>query len=81
MNATAAPPRRSNRSVGYHEMAQQHGTTLDRALNNYVTMEQKLRQDVIGGLDIIVNNLNLTDIRRRETRPARHLLPRAEPVA
>jgi len=44
---------------GYHEMAQQHGTTLDRALNNYVTMEQKLRQDVIGGLDVIVNNLNL----------------------
>jgi hypothetical protein len=44
---------------GYHEMAQSHGTTLDRALHNYVTMEQKLRQDVVGGLDIIVNNLNL----------------------
>jgi hypothetical protein len=40
-------------------MAQEHGTTLDRALHNYVTMEQKLRQDVVGGLDIIVNNLNL----------------------
>jgi hypothetical protein len=43
----------------YHDMATQHGTTLDRALSNYVTMEQKLRQDVVGGLDIIVNNLNL----------------------
>lgn len=43
----------------YHQMALQHGTTLDRALNNYVTMEQKLRQDPIGGLDVIVHNLNL----------------------
>ena len=43
----------------FHQMAQQHGTTLDRALNNYVTMEQKLRADPIGGLDMIVNNLNL----------------------
>ena len=43
----------------FHEMAQQHGTTLDKALTNYVSMEQKLRQDVVGGLDIIVNNLGL----------------------
>lgn len=43
----------------YHELATQHGTTLDRALNNYVSMEQKLRSDVVGGLDVIVNNLNL----------------------
>jgi hypothetical protein len=43
----------------FDEMATQHGTTLDRALTNYVTMEQKLRQDVVGGLDVIVNNLNL----------------------
>jgi hypothetical protein len=43
----------------YHQMAQQHGTTLDRALNNYVSMEHKLRADPIGGLDVIVNNLNL----------------------
>jgi hypothetical protein len=43
----------------FHEMATQHGTTLDRALSNYVSMEQKLRTDVVGGLDIIVNNLNL----------------------
>ena len=45
----------------YHQMAQQHGTTLDRALSNYVSMEQKLRSDVVGGLDIIVNNLGMKD--------------------
>jgi len=44
----------------FHEMAQQHGTTLDRALTNYVSMEQKLRSDLVGGLDVIVNNLGLT---------------------
>jgi len=43
----------------YEAMAKEHGTTLQRALNNYVGMEQKLRTDVVGGLDIIVNNLNL----------------------
>jgi hypothetical protein len=43
----------------YHEMAQQHGTTLDRALQNYVGMEHKLRNDLVGGLDVIINNLNL----------------------
>src|SRR4029077_951341 len=40
-------------------MARSQGTTLDKALNNYVSMEAKLRQDVIGGLDVIVNNLNM----------------------
>jgi hypothetical protein len=43
----------------FERMAKEHGTTLERALNNYVGMEQKLRTDVVGGLDIIVNNLNL----------------------
>src|SRR6188508_2725071 len=43
----------------YHEMAQQQGTTLARALNNYVSMESKLRADPVAGLDTIVNNLNL----------------------
>lgn len=43
----------------FHELATKHGTTLQRALTNYVTMETKLRSDPIGGLDIIVNNLNL----------------------
>jgi hypothetical protein len=43
----------------FHEMAQAHGTTLDRALTNYVSMEQKLRSDPIAGLDLIVHNLGL----------------------
>lgn len=43
----------------YHQLAQQHGTTLARALNNYTSMEDKLRSDPVGGLDVIVNNLNL----------------------
>ena len=43
----------------FHQMAAQHGTTLERALSNYTQMEQKLRQDPIAGLDIIVHNLNL----------------------
>lgn len=48
-----------NNIRNFHEMATQHGTTLARALNNYVSMEQKLRTDLVGGLDVIVNNLNL----------------------
>ena len=43
----------------FHEMAQQHGTTLQKALNNYVGIENKLRADPVAGLDVIVNNLNL----------------------
>jgi hypothetical protein len=43
----------------YYQLAQQHGTTLDRALDNYTGMERKLRADPIGGLDVIVDNLNL----------------------
>jgi hypothetical protein len=43
----------------FHEMAQAHGTTLEKALTNYVSMEQKLRADPVGGLDLIVHNLNL----------------------
>ena len=42
-------------------MAQEHGTTLQQALDNYVGIEQKLREDPIAGLDVIVNNLGLTD--------------------
>ena len=49
----------------FHQMAQQHGTTLDRALINYTSMEHKLRSDVIGGLDVIVNNLGLKTARRQ----------------
>ena len=45
----------------FHQMAQQHGTTLEQALTNYTGMEQKLRADPVAGLDIIVYNLGLTD--------------------
>ena len=64
-NAYHALPRRprddEHASASSTRWRQQHGTTLDRALNNYVSMEQKLRTDLVGGLDIIVNNLNLQD--------------------
>ena len=43
----------------FQQMAEQHGTTLQKALGNYVSMEQKLRADPIAGLDVIINNLNL----------------------
>jgi hypothetical protein len=43
----------------FHELARSQGTTLDKALNSYISMEAKLRQDVVGGLDVIVNNLNM----------------------
>ena len=56
------------RPVGhFHQMAQQHGTTLEKALNNYVGMENKLRADPVAGLDNIVNNLGLTT--RRPAQP------------
>ena len=45
----------------FHQMAQQHGTTLEKALDNYTGIEAKLRKDVVAGLDSIVNNLGLTD--------------------
>jgi hypothetical protein len=40
-------------------MAQQQGTNLNRVLSNYTTIEHKLRGDPLGGLDLIVDNLNL----------------------
>ena len=43
----------------FQQMAAQHGTTLQKALNNYVGMEARLRADPVGGLDMIVNNLGL----------------------
>jgi len=43
----------------FQQMAKQHGTTLQQALTNYVSMEQKLRADPIAGLDLIVHNLDL----------------------
>ncbi|RPH75990.1 hypothetical protein EHM76_00115 [bacterium] len=43
----------------FERLARTQGTTLQRALTNYVNMETKLRNDPVGGLDVIVNNLNL----------------------
>jgi len=43
----------------YQKMAREHGTSLQRALDNYTGMETKLRNDVVGGLDLIISNLNL----------------------
>jgi hypothetical protein len=37
----------------YAEMARQSGTTLDRALENFVTIENTLRQDFLGGINQI----------------------------
>lgn len=48
-----------NRIRHFHDLARSHGTTLDKALHNYVSMEDKLRTDPIAGLDVIINNLNL----------------------
>jgi hypothetical protein len=43
----------------YHDLAVKQGTSIRRAMDNYYGMEQKLRSDVIGGLDTIVRNLNI----------------------
>ena len=45
----------------FHQMAQQHGTTLQKALESYTGIEALLRKNVVAGLDQIVNNLGLTD--------------------
>jgi len=43
----------------YHDLARQQGTTLGKVMGNYTGMERKLREDPIGGLDVLVHNLNL----------------------
>jgi len=45
----------------YHKMATEQGTTLEKALHHYTSMEDKLRSDPIAGLDVIVNNLGIQD--------------------
>jgi hypothetical protein len=44
----------------YHEMAAQTGQNLRQVLQNYHGMEQRLRQDLFGGVDLIINNLGHT---------------------
>jgi len=43
----------------FQQMAAQQGTTLERALTSYTSMEQRLRQDPVAGFDVITQNLNL----------------------
>jgi len=43
----------------FADMAAQQGTTLERALTSYTSMEGKLRQDPFAGFDTITYNLNL----------------------
>ena len=45
----------------YHDLATKQGTSLRKAFDNYYGMEQKLRGDLVGGLDVIVQNLRLVD--------------------
>jgi hypothetical protein len=41
----------------YHDLATKQGTSIRKAIDNYYGMELKLRQDLIGGLDVIVQNV------------------------
>lgn len=43
----------------FHDLATKQGTSLRKAFDNYYGMEQKLRQDIVGGLDIIVQNMRM----------------------
>lgn len=43
----------------FAELAQKQGTHIAPVLSNYIAMEHKLRNDLVAGLDTIVNNLNL----------------------
>jgi hypothetical protein len=41
----------------YHDLATKQGTTLRSAFDSYYGMELKLREDMVGGLDVIVQNI------------------------
>lgn len=43
----------------YRELASKHGTSIKRALDNYVGIEQLLNKDPIAGLEKVVSNLGL----------------------
>lgn len=43
----------------YLDMAAQHGTTLDKALENYVAIEQRLHQDPVNGFLQLCTNLGV----------------------
>jgi hypothetical protein len=44
------------------DMAKQSGTTLDRALENYIGIEQDLRRDFIGGISRICQNQGISPL-------------------
>lgn len=46
----------------YVELAKQSGTTLDRALENYIGIEQDLRRDFIGGISRICQNQGISPL-------------------
>jgi hypothetical protein len=41
----------------YHDLATKQGTSLRKAFDNYYGIEQKIRQDWVGGIDIVVQNV------------------------
>ena len=41
----------------YHDLATKQGTIVRKAFDNYYGMELKLREDLVGGLDVIVQNV------------------------
>ena len=51
----------------YLQRAQQSGTTLDKALSQYMGIEDLLRQDLFAGLERIISN---TGVKNQDGRPA-----------
>lgn len=56
----------------YMEMAKQSGTTLDRALENYVGIENDLRQDMVSGVARICQNQGIHPVALANQILARH---------
>jgi hypothetical protein len=54
------------------EMAKQSGTTLDKALENYVGIENDLRRDFIGGISRICQNQGISPLALANQILARH---------
>jgi hypothetical protein len=56
----------------FMEMAKQSGTTLDKALENYVGIENDLRRDFIGGISRICQNQGISPLALANQILARH---------
>lgn len=48
----------------YRDMALKGGTTLEKALENYVGIEQELRRDIFGGITRVLANVGIRDPRQ-----------------